>query len=129
MGLDRQDPAAARPRHGDSACRVRSSPKVNIIVTTAASAFSLVKVVGQSRIPGLALPKNDVLDAILAVGVSVSLRQPGAHRARREGPQTTIHVKSREPRQQWRRELKNVTPLKPGDVLFSRRYSDLNAAL
>src|SRR6202163_1788411 len=46
------------------------SPKVNIIVTTAASAFSLVKVVGQVAHPQ-ALPYREgmtVLDAILAVG-------------------------------------------------------------
>ncbi len=46
------------------------SPKVNIIVTTAASAFSLVKVVGQVQKPS-ALPYREgmrVLDAVLAVG-------------------------------------------------------------
>jgi polysaccharide export outer membrane protein len=60
------------------------SPKVNIIVTTAASAFSLVKVVGQVTHPQ-ALPYREgmtVLDAVLEVGaVAVCLRQPCTHRA------------------------------------------------
>src|SRR6267143_3911863 len=73
------------------------SPKVNIIVTTAASAFSLVKVVGQVAHPQ-ALPYREgmtVLDAILAVG---GLGQfASGNRARivrvEHGQQTTIHVK------------------------------------
>ncbi len=73
------------------------SPKVNIIVTTAASAFSLVKVVGQVVHPQ-ALPYREgmtVLDAILTVGGLGPFASGNRARIVRveHGQQTTIHVK------------------------------------
>ena len=64
------------------------SPKVNIIVTTAASAFSLVKVVGQVARPQ-AIPYREgmtVLDAVLCRWrpQPVRFRQPRAHRTDRK---------------------------------------------
>ena len=95
------------------------SPKVNIIVTNAASAFSLVKVVGQVAHPQ-ALPYREgmtVLDAILAVG---GLGQfASGNRARivrvEHGQQTTIHVKLADLVNSG--DVRANMPLKPGDVL------------
>jgi polysaccharide biosynthesis/export protein len=95
------------------------SPKVNIIVTQAASAFSLVKVVGQVVKPQ-ALPYREgmrVLDAILAVGGLTQFASGNRARIVRSenGHETVIHVK-----------LANLVNggdvsenvlLKPGDVL------------
>jgi polysaccharide biosynthesis/export protein len=73
------------------------SPKVNIIVTNAASAFSLVKVVGQVQHPS-ALPYREgmrVLDAILAVGGLTQFASGNRARIVRmeNGKETVIHVK------------------------------------
>jgi len=95
------------------------SPKVNIIVTTAASAFSLVKVVGEVAHPQ-ALPYREgmtVLDAILAVG---GLGQfASGNRARivriENGQQTIIHVKLANLVNSG--DVRENMPLKPGDVL------------
>src|SRR6516165_7190532 len=95
------------------------APKVNIIVTTAASAFSLVKVVGQVQHPS-ALPYREgmrVLDAILAVG---GLNQfASGNRARivriENGRETTIHVKVGDLVNSG--DVKQNALLKPGDVL------------
>jgi len=95
------------------------SPKVNIIVTNAASAFSLVKVVGQVARPQ-ALPYREgmtVLDAILAVG---GLGQfASGNRARivrvEKGQQTIIHVKVANLVNSG--DVSENVPLKPGDVL------------
>ena len=95
------------------------SPKVNIIVTTAASAFSLVKVVGQVAHPQ-ALPYREgmtVLDAILAVGglgQFASGNRPRIVRVER-GQQTTIHVKLADLVNSG--DVRENMPLKPGDVL------------
>jgi polysaccharide biosynthesis/export protein len=108
----------ARDLEGVLAEYVRA-PKVNIIVTTAASAFSLVKVVGQVAHPQ-ALPYREgmtVLDAILAVG---GLGQfASGNRARivrvEHGQQTTIHVKLADLVNSG--DVRENMPLKPGDVL------------
>jgi len=73
------------------------SPKVNIIVTQAVSAFSQVKVVGQVLHPQ-ALPYREgmtVLDAVLAVGGLTQFASGNRARIVRlvNGHQTTIHVK------------------------------------
>ena len=73
------------------------SPKVNIIVTNAASAFSLVKVVGQVTHPA-ALPYREgmrVLDAILAVGGLTQFASGNRARIVRveHGQETIIHVR------------------------------------
>src|SRR6202140_5943399 len=108
----------ARDLEGVLAEYVRS-PKVNIIVTGAASAFSLVKVVGEVAHPQ-ALPYREgmtVLDAILAVG---GLGQfASGNRARivriENGPQTTIHVKLADLVNSG--DVRENMPHKPGDVL------------
>lgn len=96
------------------------SPKVNIIVTTAASAFSQVKVVGQVVRPQ-ELPYREgmtVLDAVLAVGGLGQFAAGNRAQITRvtNGKQTSIKVK-----------LDNLIndgdtsqniPLKPGDILF-----------
>jgi len=95
------------------------SPKVNIIVTTAASAFSLVKVVGQVAHPQ-ALPYREgmtVLDAILAVGGLGPFASGNRARIVRveHGQQTTIHVKLANLVNSG--DVRENMPLKPGDVL------------
>jgi polysaccharide biosynthesis/export protein len=95
------------------------SPKVNIIVTTAASAFSLVKVVGQVAHPQ-ALPYREgmtVLDAVLEVG---GLGQfASGNRARivrmENGKETIIKVKLADLVNSG--DTHQNIPLKAGDVL------------
>jgi polysaccharide biosynthesis/export protein len=95
------------------------APKVNIIVTTAASAFSLVKVVGQVQHPS-ALPYREgmrVLDAILAVGGLTQFASGNRARIVRmeNGKETTIHVKVADLVNSG--DVKQNALLKPGDVL------------
>jgi polysaccharide export outer membrane protein len=94
-------------------------PKVNIIVTTAASAFSLVKVVGQVQKPA-ALPYREgmrVLDAILAVGGLTQFASGNRARIVRmeNGKETIIHVKVANLVNNG--DVKENALLKPGDVL------------
>ena len=95
------------------------APKVNIIVTTAASAFSLVKVVGQVQHPS-ALPYREgmrVLDAILAVGGLTQFASGNRARIVRieNGKETIIHVKVADLVTSG--DVKQNALLKPGDVL------------
>jgi len=95
------------------------APKVNIIVTTAASAFSLVKVVGQVQHPS-ALPYREgmrVLDAILAVGGLTQFASGNRARIVRveNGKETVIHVKVADLVNSG--DVKQNELLKPGDVL------------
>jgi polysaccharide biosynthesis/export protein len=95
------------------------APKVNIIVTTAASAFSLVKVVGQVQHPS-ALPYREgmrVLDAILAVGGLTQFASGNRARIVRmeNGKETTIHVKVADLVNSG--DVSQNALLKPGDVL------------
>jgi len=95
------------------------APKVNIIVKTAASAFSLVKVVGQVQHPS-ALPYRDgmrVLDAILAVGGLTQFASGNRARIVRmeNGKETVIHVKVADLVNSG--DIKQNELLKPGDVL------------
>src|SRR5580704_157882 len=118
VAVGKTPPQLARDMEGVLSEYVRS-PKVNIIVTTAASAFSLVKVVGQVLHPQ-ALPYREgmtVLDAILAVG---GLSQfASGNRARivrvENGQQTVIHVKVADLVNSG--DVRENMPLKPGDVL------------
>src|ERR1700681_2009466 len=108
----------ARDLEGVLAEYVRS-PKVNIIVTGAASAFRLVKVVGEVARPQ-ALPYREgmtVLDAILAVGGLGQLASGNRARIVRieNGQQTTIHVKLANLVNSG--DVRENMPLKPGDVL------------
>jgi polysaccharide export outer membrane protein len=118
VAVGKTSPQLARDLEGVLAEYVRS-PKVNIIVTTAASAFSLVKVVGQVAHPqALAYREGmTVLDAVLAVG---GLSQFAAgNRARivriEHGEQTTIHVKLANLVNGG--DVRENVSLKPGDVL------------
>jgi polysaccharide biosynthesis/export protein len=95
------------------------SPKVNIIVTQAASAFSLVKVVGQVVHPQ-ALPYREgmrVLDAILAVGGLTQFASGNRARIVRteNGHETIIHVKVANLVNGG--DVSENVALKPGDVL------------
>jgi polysaccharide biosynthesis/export protein len=95
------------------------APKVNIILTTAASAFSLVRVVGQVQKPS-ALPYREgmrVLDAILAVGGLTQFASGNRARIVRmeNGKETIIHVKVADLVNHG--DVKQNAPLKPGDVL------------
>jgi polysaccharide biosynthesis/export protein len=95
------------------------SPKVNIIVTNAASAFSLVKVVGQVQHPQ-ALPYREgmrVLDAVLAVGGLNQFASGNRSRIVRveNGRETTIHVRLADLVNGG--DLRENVALKPGDVL------------
>jgi polysaccharide export outer membrane protein len=118
VAVGKTPPQLARDLEGVLGEYVRS-PKINIIVTTAASAFSLVKVVGQVMHPQ-ALPYREgmtVLDAILAVG---GLSQfASGNRARivriEHGQQTTIHVKVANLVNGG--DVRENVSLKPGDVL------------
>jgi polysaccharide export outer membrane protein len=94
-------------------------PKVNIIVTTPASAFSLVKVVGQVQHPS-ALPYREgmrVLDAILAVGGLTQFASGNRARIVRveNGKETIIPVKVADLVNSG--DVKQNALLKPGDVL------------
>lgn len=118
IAIGKTPPQLARDMEAVLAEYVRS-PKVNIIVTTAASAFSLVKVVGQVVHPQ-ALPYREgmtVLDAILAVG---GLGQfASGNRARivrvEHGQEVTIHVKVANLVNSG--DVRENVALKPGDVL------------
>jgi len=95
------------------------SPKVNIIVTTAASAFSLVKVVGQVVHPQ-AIPYREgmtVLDAVLEVGGLGQFASGNRARVVRmvNGKETVIHVKLDNLVNGG--DVKENIPLRPGDVL------------
>lgn len=95
------------------------SPKVNIIVTTAASAFSLVKVVGQVAHP-MALPYREgmtVLDALLAVGGLTQFASGNRSRIVRveNGQETVIHLKLSDLLNSG--DVRDNIALRPGDVL------------
>jgi polysaccharide export outer membrane protein len=95
-------------------------PKVNIIVTNAASAFSLVKIVGQVQHPA-ALPYREgmrVLDAVLAVGGLTQFASGNRARIVRvsqNGQQVIIHIKLADLVNNG--DVRENVPLKPGDVL------------
>jgi polysaccharide biosynthesis/export protein len=95
------------------------APKVNIIVTTFASAFSLVKVVGQVQHPS-ELPYREgmrVLDAILAVGGLTQFASGNRARIVRmeNGKETVIHLKVADLVNSG--DVKQNVLLVPGDVL------------
>jgi polysaccharide biosynthesis/export protein len=118
VAVGKTPPQLARDMEKVLAEYVRA-PKVNIIVTTAASAFSLVKVVGQVQKPS-ALPYREgmrVLDAILAVGGLTQFASGNRARIVRmeNGKETIIHVKVADLVNNG--DVKWNEPLKPGDVL------------
>ena len=118
VAVGKTTPQLARDMEKVLAEYVRS-PKVNIIVTNAASAFSLVKVVGQVQRPA-ALPYREgmrVLDAILAVGGLTQFAWGNRSRIVRteNGHETVIHVKLADLVNSG--DVRENVPLKPGDVL------------
>ena len=118
VAVGKTAPQLARDMEGVLSEYVRS-PKVNIIVTTAASAFSLVKVVGQVAHPQ-ALPYREgmtVLDAILAVGGLTQFASGNRSRIVRmeNGREVDIKVKLEDLVNNG--DVKQNLPLKPGDVL------------
>jgi polysaccharide biosynthesis/export protein len=95
------------------------SPKVNVVVMSAMSIFSQIKVIGQVLHPQ-AVPYRDgmtVLDAVLAVGgLSQFAAGNRAHVVRTEnGRQTDIKVKLEALVNSG--DMKQNLPLRPGDVL------------
>jgi polysaccharide biosynthesis/export protein len=95
------------------------SPKVNIIVTTAASAFSLVQVVGQVAHPS-SLPYREgmtVLDAVLAVGGLGQFAAGNRSRIVRNvnGQETSIKIKLDDLVNNG--DTRQNLPLMPGDML------------
>ncbi len=118
VAVGKTAPQLARDMEGVLAEYVRT-PKVNIIVTTAASAFSLVKVVGQVAHP-MALPYREgmtVLDAVLEVGGLGQFASGNRSKLIRmvDGKETVIHVKLADLVNSG--DIKENIPLKPGDVL------------
>jgi len=118
VAVGKTAPQLARDMEGVLGEYVRS-PKVNIIVTTAASAFSLVKVVGQVAHPQ-ALPYREgmtVLDAVLEVGGLGQFASGNRSRIVRtvNGRETVIHVKLADLMNSG--DTHENIPLKAGDVL------------
>jgi polysaccharide export outer membrane protein len=118
VAVGKTSPQLARDIEGVLAEYVRS-PKVNIIITIAASNFSLVKVVGQVAHPQ-ALPYREgmtVLDAVLAVGGLGQFASGNRARIVRvvNGQQTTIHVKLADLVNSG--DVRANVSLKPGDVV------------
>jgi polysaccharide export outer membrane protein len=118
VAVGKSSPQLARDMEAVLSEYVRQ-PKVNIIVTTAASAFSLVKVVGQVAHPQ-ALPYREgmtVLDAVLEVGGLGQFASGNRSRIVRmvNGKETVIHVKLAGLVNSG--DVHENIPLKPGDVL------------
>jgi polysaccharide biosynthesis/export protein len=118
VAVGKTSPELARDMEKVLAEYVRS-PKVNIIVTTAASAFSLVKVVGQVAHP-TALPYREgmtVLDAVLEVGGLGQFAAGNRSRIVRvvNGQQTEIKVKLDDLMNNG--DTRQNVALMPGDVL------------
>ena len=118
VAVGKTAPQLARDMEGVLGEYVRS-PKVNIIVTVAASAFSLVKVVGQVAHPQ-ALPYREgmtVLDAILEVGGLGQFASGNRGRVVRivNGRETVIHVKLADLMNDG--DVKENVALKAGDVV------------
>jgi polysaccharide export outer membrane protein len=95
------------------------APKVNIVVMTAVSVFSQVKVIGQVKTPQ-ALPYRDgmtVLDAVLAVGgLGQFAAGNRAHIVRTQGGKS-IEIKVKLDSLVNSGDMSQNLPLRPGDVL------------
>jgi polysaccharide export outer membrane protein len=95
------------------------APKVNIVVMTAVSVFSQVKVIGQVKTPQ-ALPYRDgmtVLDAVLAVGgLGQFAAGNRAHIVRTQGGKST-EIKIKLDSLVNSGDMSQNLPLRPGDVL------------
>src|SRR5262249_35621825 len=118
VAVGKTPPQLSRDMEGVLSEYVRS-PKVNIIVTQAASAFSLVKVVGQVTHPQ-AVPYREgmtVLDAVLAVGWVTQFASGNRARIVRmeNGKETVIKVKVADLVNNG--DVTQNVALKPGDVV------------
>jgi polysaccharide biosynthesis/export protein len=118
VAVGKTSPQLARDMEGVLGEYVRA-PKVNIIVTTATSAFSQVKVVGQV-VHAQELPYREgmtVLDAVLAVGgLGQFAAGNRAHIVRIvNGQETSIKVKLGDLVNNG--DTRQNLPLKPGDLL------------
>ncbi len=118
VAVGKTSPQLARDMEGVLSEYVRS-PKVNIIVTTAASVFSSVKVVGQVVHPQ-SLPYREgmtVLDAVLEVGGLGQFASGNRAKVVRQinGHQTTIRVKLADLLNSG--DAHENIPLQPNDVL------------
>jgi polysaccharide biosynthesis/export protein len=118
VAVGKTSPQLARDMEGVLGEYVRA-PKVNIIVTIAASSFSQVKVVGQV-VHAQELPYREgmtVLDAVLAVGgLGQFAAGNRAHIVRIvNGQETTIKVKLDDLVNAG--DTRQNLPLKPGDLL------------
>jgi polysaccharide export outer membrane protein len=95
------------------------TPKVNVVVLTAVSVFSQVKVIGQVKSPQ-ALPYRDgmtVLDAVLAVGgLGQFAAGNRAHLVRTEGGKS-VEIKVKLDALVNSGDMKQNLSLQPGDVL------------
>ena len=95
------------------------NPKVNVVVVTAVSVFSQIKVIGQVKLPQ-ALPFRDgmtVLDAVLAVGgLGQFAAGNRAHIARTENGKS-VEIKVKLEALVNNGDMKQNVLLKPGDVL------------
>jgi polysaccharide biosynthesis/export protein len=95
------------------------APKVSVVVTTALSIFSQVKVIGQVKTPA-SLPFHDgmtVLDAVLKVGGLTQFAAGNRARLVRQenGKQTEIKIKLDNLLNKG--DTKQDLPLRPGDIL------------
>lgn len=118
VAVGKTPPQLSRDMEGVLSEYVRS-PKVNIIVTNAASAFSLVKVVGQVTHPQ-AVPYREgmtVLDAVLAVGGLTQFASGNRAKIVRmeNGHETVIKVKVADLVNNG--DVSQNVSLKPGDVV------------
>lgn len=96
------------------------APQVNVIVNSAVSTFSQVKVVGQVRTPQ-ALPYREglrVLDVVLATGGLTDFAAANKARIVREVDGKTIETRVRLGDLLNKGDLKQNLELKPGDVLI-----------
>jgi polysaccharide biosynthesis/export protein len=95
------------------------TPKVNIVVITAVSAYSQVKVIGQVKAPK-ALPYRDgmtVLDAVLEVGGLAQFAAGNRARLVRTENGKTTEIKVKLEALVEHGDMTQNLPLKPGDVL------------
>jgi polysaccharide biosynthesis/export protein len=96
------------------------SPQVNVIVSSAVSTFSQVKVVGQVRTPQALAYREGlrVLDVVLATGGLTDFAAPNKARIVREVDGKTIETRVRLGDLLNKGDLKQNIELKPGDVLI-----------
>lgn len=96
------------------------SPQVNVIVSSALSVFSQVKVVGQVRTPQ-GIPYREgmrVLDALLLVGGLTDFASPNRAKIVRQADGKTTELRVRLGTLLERGDMRQNLELRPGDVLI-----------